>query len=75
MTHLQIDTAIAIYRLTYMFEALITPFKKIYKALLEARQREANYKLALMLHCEYRHETTAYILRLIEEGKINEINK
>lgn len=75
MTHLELETARGAYKVAFIFESIFTFFGKIYKAIHNARQDKANRMVAEMMRHEYPHETYDYILRLVEEGRINELHK
>lgn len=49
-------------------------FRRVYKAMIDARQRQANREIANYLHRnEFRRESIDFIEKMIEEGRINEI--
>ena len=49
-------------------------FRRVYKAMIDARQRQANREVANYLHRnEFRRESIDFIEKMIEEGRINEI--
>ena len=49
-------------------------FRRVYKAMIDARQRQANREIANYLHRnEFRRESIDFIEKMIEEGRVNEI--
>ena len=49
-------------------------FRRVYKAMIDARQRQANREIAKYLHRnEFRQESIDFIENMIEEGLDNEI--
>jgi len=49
-------------------------FRRVYKAMIDARQRQANREIAKYLHRnEFRRESIDFIENMIEEGRGNEI--
>jgi hypothetical protein len=75
MTQLQLEMSRAAYKVAFIFEAVANFFKKIFKAVHDARQDKANRIIADYMKHEYPHETYGYVLRMIEEGTIDEVRK
>ena len=50
-------------------------FKIILEAIVLARQEQANFEVAKLLHQsgEFRSETFDYILKLVREGRVDEL--
>ena len=74
MSHLQLELSRVAYKVTLFFESILDTFHNVSKAFMKSRQCKANMLVAQQLQHEYPHETFAYILRLIEEGRVNDLN-
>lgn len=75
MTQLQLEMSRGAYKVAFIFERIFSFFSKVGRAIIKARQDKANRMIAEMLKYEYPHESYGYILRLVEEGRVNELHK
>jgi len=75
MTHLELELSRGAYKVAFIFESIFTFFGKVFRAIQKSRQAKANRAIADLLRYEYPQESYAYILRLVEEGRINELRK
>lgn len=75
MTHLQLELSRAAYKVTIFFELVLDKFHNVSEAFIRSRQCKANMLVAKQLQHEYPRETFGYILRLIEEGRVDDLNK
>lgn len=75
MTQLQLEISQGFYKVALIFEGIFSFFGKVGRTIIKARQDKANRMIAEMLKYEYPHESYGYILRLVEEGRVNEVHK
>ena len=74
MTHLELELSRGAYKIVFIFESIVSFFGRILKAIQKGRQDKANRMIAEMLKHEYPHESYAYILKMVEEGRANEVH-
>lgn len=73
MSALALETS----RFAYLFVQRITAFfESIFKGVAYARQLQANYEIAKIMYNsgEYRNESFDYILKMVNEGRVNELS-
>lgn len=75
MTQLELEMSRGAYKVAFIFEGIFSFFGKVGRAIIKARQDKANRMIADLMRYEYPNESYAYILRLVEEGRINELRK
>lgn len=73
MTQLELELSRGAYKITLIFDLVLSAFRKFGKAVLKARQDKANRIIVSHLKTEYPNESYDYILRLVKEGRVNEI--
>jgi len=75
MTHLELQISSGAYKVSRIIDSIGDRLKAAFNKIREGQQRKANIIVANHLRHEYPHESFGYILRLVEEGRVNELYK